>query len=61
MADRKTVDVEIAGVDDLPFGQRRELHGNRRPPLAPQACQHADDEIERAGPAVHGHHFGRLP
>lgn len=58
VADRKAIDGEVAGVEDLAFGQRREFDRNRRPARAPQACEHADDDIERARPGMNGHHLG---
>src|SRR3954471_3333627 len=60
VADRKAVDGEVTGVDNLSFNQRRELHRDRRPACAPQAGKHADDDVECPLPSMDGHHVRLL-
>ena len=61
MADPEAVDRDFAGVEDLAFRQRNERERNRCPSLAPETCQHPDDDVERALAAVDGHQVGTLP
>ncbi|BAM92031.1 hypothetical protein S58_60550 [Bradyrhizobium oligotrophicum S58] len=56
--DRKTVDRELTGVEDLPTLERNELKRNGCAAFAPQPREHSDDHIERARAAMNAHDVG---
>src|SRR6266481_9219822 len=61
MTHAKTVDGELAGVEDPPLGQRNELQRDGCPPFAPESGEHLDDDVERPRAAVDRHDIGALP
>src|ERR1700731_849588 len=61
MTHAKTVDGELAGVEDPPLAQRNAFQRDGPPPFAPESGEHPDDDVERPRAAVDRHDIGALP
>jgi hypothetical protein len=60
VAHAEAVDRELVGVEDPPPPTAR-LQRNGYPSLAPESCEHLDDDVECPRAAVDCHDIGALP